>query len=110
MGKSTAAFSHITLGTHDYERSATFYAAVLSPLGFSRILKPEGKPLLFAKDGEMPHLYLYKPFDGRPATWGNGTHVAFLAETVAEVDYFYKQALTQLGLSKRNPKKCPIIL
>ncbi|MEH6578623.1 MAG: VOC family protein [Amphritea sp.] len=103
MGNSIAAFSHITLGTNDYERSATFYAAVLSPLGFSRVPKPEGKPPVFAKNGEMPHLYLYKLFDGRPATWGNGTHVAFLAATRDEVDDFYKQALAHGGLDEGAP-------
>lgn len=103
MGKSTAALSHITLGTNDYERSAYFYTAALTPLGFSRVPKPAGKPPLFAKNGEMPHLYLYKPFDGRPATWGNGTHLALLAETRDEVDAFYHQALAHGGFCEGPP-------
>lgn len=103
MGKSTAAFSHITLGTNDYERSARFYSAALEPLGFSRVPTAVGKPPLFAKNGEMPHIYLYKPYDGRPATWGNGTHVAFLAENKDEVDRFHQQALAHGGLDEGEP-------
>jgi len=32
--------SHITLGTNDKKRSATFYDAVLGAIGFSRLPKP----------------------------------------------------------------------
>lgn len=95
--------SHITLGTNDYQKSSTFYDAVLKPLGLSRIPKPPGKPPLYAKNDEMPYLYLYKPFDGRPATWGNGTHVAFQAESREVVDEFYAQALAHGGTDEGAP-------
>lgn len=51
----------------------------------------------------MPYLYLYKPFDGRPATWGNGTHVAFQAESREVVDEFYAQALAHGGTDEGAP-------
>jgi len=100
---SESVISHITLGTNDYERASRFYDAVLNPLGFSRVPKPAGKPPLYAVNGEMPHLYLYKPYDGRPATWGNGTHVAFKANTRQAVDKFYKEALAKGGTDEGAP-------
>jgi Glyoxalase/Bleomycin resistance protein/Dioxygenase superfamily len=72
--------SHITLGTNDADRSGSFYDEVLGVLGFMRLPKPPSKPPAYEKDG-MPTIYLYPPEDGRPATWGNGTHIAFVAET-----------------------------
>ncbi|WP_353399282.1 VOC family protein [Hydrogenophaga sp. 5NK40-0174] len=95
--------SHITLGTNDYERSTRFYDAVLAPLGFERVPKPTGKPPLYAKGEQMPQLYLYKPIDGRPATWGNGTHVAFLAGTTQAVDAFHAAALAHGGMDEGLP-------
>lgn len=95
--------SHITLGTNDYERAIIFYDAALKPLGFSRIPKPKGKPPLYAIKGVMPHVYLYKPYDGQPATWGNGTHVAFQAVSKEVVNIFYKEAIANGGFDEGAP-------
>lgn len=103
MSASTPVFSHITLGTNDVERAGRFYDAVLATLGFERQPKPPGKPPMYAKNGQMPHVYLYPPYDGRPATWGNGTHVAFLAESTAEVDAFHAAALAHGGRDEGAP-------
>lgn len=103
MTKNSSILSHITLGTNDYDRATRFYDKVLSTLEFERVPKPVGKPPLYSKNNEMPYLYLYKPFDGRPATWGNGTHVAFLAETVEKVDAFYAAALENGGSDEGPP-------
>ena len=67
------------------------------------IPKPPGKPPMYAKNGEMPHVYLYEPYDGRPATWGNGTHIAFLAESRGEVDAFYRAAMELGGKDEGTP-------
>ncbi len=94
--------SHITLGSNDQARSARFYDAVLGALGFARLPKPPGKPPAYERDGQMPTIYLYPPEDGRPATWGNGTHVAFLADSRAQVHAFHERALA-LGGSCEGP-------
>ena len=103
MPVDSPVLSHITLGTNDPERAARFYDAALAPLGMTRVPKPAGKPPMYARDGDMPHLYLCTPFDGRPATWGNGTHVAFLAETRAQVDAFHAAALANGGTDEGAP-------
>lgn len=103
MSETTPVLSHITLGTNNYERAAMFYDATLATLGFERIPKPPGKPPLYAKNNGMPYLYLYQPFDGRPATWGNGTHVAFPAATTDEVDAFHAAALEHGGSDEGAP-------
>lgn len=100
---SDSIISHITLGTNDYDKASAFYDVVLKPLGFSRVPKPKGKPPLYAVNGAMPHLYLYKPYDGRPATWGNGTHVAFQAPSRKAVDEFYRSALASGGVDEGAP-------
>jgi len=100
---SDSILSHITLGTNDYDKAASFYDAVLQPLGFSRVPKPPGKPPAYAVDGEMPHLYLYQPYDGRPATWGNGTHVAFQAKSRQAVDEFHRKAVSTGGTDEGAP-------
>ncbi len=98
-----SVISHITLGTNDRERAARFYDAVLGALGFDRLPKPADKPPAYEKHGGMPTIYLYAPEDGRPATWGNGTHVAFVAEDRKQVHAFHDLAIENGGMSEGAP-------
>jgi len=102
-----SVISHITLGTNDPARAGRFYDEVLGILGFDRLPKPPGKPPAYEKGGAMPTIYLYTPEDGRPATWGNGTHVAFVAETKDAVDAFHAAALRLGGLCEGKPGPRP---
>lgn len=99
--------SHITLGTNDKARSARFYDAVLGAIGFDRLPKPPEKPLAYERDGQMPTIYIYSPEDGRPATWGNGTHIAFLAERREQVRSFHELALKNGGMDEGAPGERP---
>lgn len=101
-----SVISHITLGTNDTERAGRFYDAVLGVLGFERLPKPPGKPPAYQK-GDMPTIYLYPPEDGRPATWGNGTHIAFTAETKDAVHAFHETALRFGGSCEGQPGRRP---
>ena len=94
--------SHITFGTNDAERARRFYDEVLGVLGFEGLPKAPGKPPAYEKGG-MPTIYLYPPEDGRPATWGNGTHVAFVAETKEAVHVFHESALRLGGSCAGKP-------
>lgn len=95
-----SVLSHITLGTNDTARSVRFYDAVLGTLGWERLPRPPEKAPVYAKGGVNPMLYLYRPDDGRPATWGNGTHIAFEADSHAAVDAFHTLALENGGMSE----------
>ncbi len=101
-----SVISHITLGTNHPERSGRFYDEVLGVLGFERLPKPPGKPPAYEKGG-MPTLYLYTPEDGRPATWGNGTHIAFIAESRDAVHHFHDAALRLGGTCEGPPGTRP---
>ena len=99
--------SHITLGTNDKERSAIFYDDVLGTLGFARLPKPPEKPLAYEKNSGMPTIYIYTPVDGRPATWGNGTHLALVAHNRSQVHAFHEQALKNGGICEGAPGPRP---
>lgn len=101
-----SVISHITLGTNDTERAGRFYDAVLGGLGFQRLAKPPGKPPAY-ENGGMPTIFLYPPEDGRPATWGNGTHVAFVAQTHEAVHEFHRTALALGGTCAGEPGPRP---
>jgi len=101
-----SVISHITLGTNDPDRAGRFYDEVLGTLGFERLPKPPGKPPAYEKGGP-PTIYLYTPEDGRPATWGNGTHIAFIADTRDAVRRFHETALRLGGTCEGKPGPRP---
>jgi len=86
----TAILSHMTLGVSDIARAVAFYDVVLGELGIARGKSSEG----FAGWGS-PHesvFFVTRPFDGQPASVGNGVSVSFLAPSRDAVDRFWHKA------------------
>lgn len=81
---------HISIGTNDFDRAATFYDSVLGSIGARRIMEHPGA---IAWGKLFPEFWLQTPIDGQGATVGNGGHVGFFATSAAQVDAFYKAAL-----------------
>ena len=98
-------FGHITLGTNDLERAGGFYDAVLDTLGHVRGLV--GETFISYGDRSGSRLFVVTPFDGNPATVGNGVHVAFKAENRAQVDAFHAAALAAGGTDEGPPGPRP---
>jgi catechol 2,3-dioxygenase-like lactoylglutathione lyase family enzyme len=98
-------FSYVSLGTRDIARAMRFYDAVLAPLGHLRIedYDPEDRSAAWGLDDPGPHLWVTQPFDGQPATAGNGCMVSFLAPSRAAVDAFHAAALAQGGRDDGAP-------
>ncbi len=94
-------YSHVTVGTNDMTRARDFYDAVLGTLGTSRFAGGE-KHAGYGKSGG-DQFWVLTPFDGAPASVGNGTHVAFLAPSRAAVDAFHAAALAHGGSDEGAP-------
>jgi predicted lactoylglutathione lyase len=88
---------YVTLGTNDLERACAFYDALMASIGQSRVFDEDGFVAWGAPDG-LPAVSVTKPFDGQPATVGNGVMVAMQLESKEAVAAFYAKAL-ELGAS-----------
>jgi predicted lactoylglutathione lyase len=86
---------YVTLGTNDIKRSAAFYDALLAELGAKRLMDFETF-IVWGNSPTQAALSVTKPFDGKPATVGNGVMVALVVKERAQVDRVYKKAL-ELG-------------
>ncbi len=98
-GSTGNVISHITVGHADLDRERAFYTATLAPLGIVELPEEGDEASVgFGLAGfELPVVYVQPPFDGRPATWGNGTHTAFAAPSRDAVDSFHAAALAHGG-------------
>ena len=104
-GATGDVVSHITIGLADLARERAFYTAVLGTLGIVELPEEgDAESAGFGLEGsELPVVYLQPAFDGRPATWGNGTHTAFAAPDRVAVDRFHAAGLAQGGVSEGAP-------
>ncbi|TPV94376.1 MAG: VOC family protein [Myxococcales bacterium FL481] len=82
--------SHVSIGTHDLDASTAFYDTVLPTVGAQRILEHPGA---VAYGRQLPEFWVQTPIDGKPANVGNGSHFAFIADSPAQVDAFFRAAL-----------------
>ena len=98
--------NYVTLGTNDMSAATGFYDALFDGQGLNKI--PASERMTYYL-GEGFAFALALPFDGQPATHGNGTMVGFALGTGAAVEALHAKALT-LGATcegapgQRGPK------
>ena len=84
--------NHVSLGVSDLDKSSAFYDAVLGELGYTRQHEVEGITLAYGE--QWPEVWITLPLDTEhPASGGNGTHIAFTAESPDVVDAFHRVAM-----------------
>jgi len=93
---------YVTLGTNDKERAARFYDALLAEFGAKRAMELD-KFILWAGPSGGPMVAIAIPFDGKPATVGNGVMVALAASSKEQVDAIYAKALALGGTDEGKP-------
>ena len=88
---------YVTLGTNNLARAVAFYDELFATIGAGRFLETE-QFVAWSRDP----IAVTKPFDGQPASVGNGVMVAVQLNSTDEVDAFYQKAL-ELGASCEGP-------
>lgn len=94
-------FSHVTVGTNDLAKAGAFYDAVFEALGMSRGF--EGETFISYGERSGGRFFVMSPFNGEPATVGNGVHAAFRAADRVSVDAFHAAALANGGSDEGAP-------
>jgi len=98
--ENPSIISHVSLGTNDFPSALAFYERVLGTLGCRIIMEHEGAAA-FGK--AYPEFWIQTPFDGAQASRGNGVHVGFMAQSKAEVEAFFKEAIAAGATEDGDP-------
>ncbi|MBK7283033.1 MAG: VOC family protein [Sphingomonadales bacterium] len=93
---------YVTLGTSDLQRAARFYDAIAGEMGIGRMMDFETF-IAWGAPGGGAGIGLTKPFDGKPATVGNGAMVALEAKDKDQVQRLYDIALAHGGTDEGAP-------
>ncbi len=99
---------YVTLGTNDREKSTKFYDALCSELGVGRMMENE-QFIAWGKPGGGAGLGITRPFDGNPASVGNGVMVALEARDQEQVRRLYDIALANGGTDEGAPGSTRVI-
>ena len=93
---------YITIGTNDLDRSGKFYDDLFSEIGAARVMTDDRMLGWGSAPGETMFSVI-KPYDGDPATVGNGVMVAFNVETPDNVKAVYRKALALGATDEGHP-------
>lgn len=102
-------FSHVTVGTSDFETAFDFYSKVTAELGLVLNFREDERPWAgWTKPGSRwPQFVLTVPHDGGQASSGNGSMTAFLASSRQQVEAAYRAAMSAGAKSEGAPGMRP---
>ncbi|MEL7187854.1 MAG: VOC family protein [Pseudomonadota bacterium] len=93
---------YVTIGTNDLARAASYYDELLKEIGAGRTYEGDGF-VAWGADPSDPALSVAVPFDGKPATVGNGVMVAIPVLSPEQVQNFHAKALELGGSDEGAP-------
>tara|TARA_R110002096_G_C14645208_1_gene725922 strand:+ start:4297 stop:4656 length:360 start_codon:yes stop_codon:yes gene_type:complete len=91
------------MGTNDLDRAAAYYDALLGEMGAQRFLVEEGTFVSWVVEPGQPGVSVTRPFNGEPATVGNGVMVALMVDSKEKVDALHAKALELGGTDEGAP-------
>lgn len=99
--------SYVSVGADDIPRAKRFYSAFLPALGYGLEEGPEGLsyvlPVPHGQSPVLPDFYVKPPYDGRPASAGNGSMTAFEVPSQQQVRDLHAAALAAGGADEGQP-------
>ena len=93
---------YVTLGTNDFDRAAKFNDELLATVGAARWMESD-RFIAWSVSPTKPAVSIIKPFDGQPATVGNGTMVALTMDGPEKVQALHAKALELGGRDEGAP-------
>lgn len=90
------------VGTNDLEKAVHFYSELLGLLGAKPFFKTD-RGIGWGVSPDKPMFSVLKPFDGKPATAGNGSMVALQAANPEQVQALHAKALALGGTDEGAP-------
>ncbi len=93
---------YATIGAHDIKAAGAFYDKLLAVVGYKRLSDEDWGMSYGPKAGET-RIYVMKPANGLPATFGNGMMLALEAPSRKAVDQFHATALAGGGMDEGKP-------
>ena len=93
---------YATLGTNQFDEAARFYDELLAVLGAGRVFESD-RFIAWGTSMTSPAVSIAMPYDGKPATVGNGVMIALVVDAPEKVDAVHAKALELGGTDEGAP-------
>jgi catechol 2,3-dioxygenase-like lactoylglutathione lyase family enzyme len=93
---------YCTLGTNDIARAGAFYDGIAEIMGTARAMASD-RFIMWGTPGQGAMLSVITPYDGQPATVGNGSMFGIHATSEEQVDQVHAYALANGGSCEGPP-------
>jgi predicted lactoylglutathione lyase len=94
---------YANLGTTDLAKATAFYDALFGTIGIGRLMEFPTGAVAYGASWTTPMIAVGPPYDGKPATVGNGSMLALVMDTRAKVDAVHAKALELGGADEGAP-------
>lgn len=96
------------VGTADLTSALKFYDPLFAELGLDQRWRDSSMASWGKKDDDThPRFFVGHPFDGKPASAGNGVMIAFLLQEPEKIDRLYALAMKNGGQDEGEPGSRP---
>ena len=86
---------YVTIGVTDMEKAKAFWTELLASMG-AKLIMDAGRIAFIGSGMDQPMLSVCIPYDEKDPRPGNGTMLAFRADSTEEVDQLHQKAI-ELG-------------
>lgn len=93
---------YTTIGTNDLPRAVAFYDALFDTIGVKQLMTFE-RGVGWGTSYDKPSFAVMKPFDGKPASVGNGVMISLAVQTPEQVNALHAKALALGGTDEGAP-------
>lgn len=90
-------------GTNDLKKAKGFYDAVFKSVGVGRMMEFPTGAVAYGVGFDKPMFAIGQPYDGKPASVGNGAMMALAMDTRAKVDAVHAAAIAAGGADEGAP-------
>ena len=95
--------AYALVGSNDLEKAKQFFDALLGSAGIAPLFDHPSGGRMYGERFDKPFFGVIGPFDGQPATVGNGTQITFALPSRPAVDAFHARALELGGANEGDP-------
>ena len=93
---------YTTVGTNDLPRAVAFYDALFAEVRIKQLTKFQ-RGVAWGESFDKPSFAVMTPFDGKPATVGNGVMIGLYLSSADQVNAIHAKALALGGTDEGAP-------
>lgn len=93
---------YTTVGTNDMDRASKFYDELFAVYGAKRTMEFPGG-IVWGTSPKDPGFGVLRPFNGQPASSGNGVMIALICDSKEKVNAVYNKAIELGGADEGKP-------